>query len=297
MYSNGEFCSPFYNGRRLWRIFDLVAPSLKLSPAYRNLRVDSPYPFSVTPDNPVDRKLGSRIMRDYYNGTPYDLSSGLAAGPWGSPLRASITSESCDGRGNEASFRKGGFERSIGIHRMAYSVIIESRSDKDHLIATRVWLGQHASWGTVYLPVYAAAAKLEYQRWPIPHCISSANPFQTSRTMWWASRRVSNVCYGHWSKYHPIVEQLQHRFEDTSEQQMDRLEANFTSLLDLLAWSTQNAEDIFNKWWDLVDRLILYWGDGFGTDPAHGILGKLSGYSNEWLEAVGYFEASRRIIP
>jgi len=292
VYSDGEYCSTFYSGRRLWRIFDLAAPSMRLSPTYKNLRVDAPYPFSVTPDNPVDRTLGSRIMRDYYNGTAYDLSSGLAAGPWGSPLRAS---SACDCTGNETSFGKGGFERSIGIHRMAYSVIVESRNDKDDLIATRVWLGQHAAWGTVYLPVYAAAASLEYQSRPIPQSITNVNPFQPSRAMWWAGRRVSNVCYGHWSKYHPIVEKLQYSLENIAEQQMDKLEANFTSLLDLVAWSTQNADEIFNKWWDLVDRLILYWGDGFGTNPVQGILGELSGYSNEWLQAVGYFKASGKV--
>jgi len=289
VYSNGEYCSPFYNGRRLWRIFDLAAPSLSLSPTYKNLRLDAPYPFSVTPDNPVDRTLGSRIMRDYYNGTAYDLSTGLAAGPWGSPLRAS---SSCDCTGNETSFGKGSFERSIGIHRMSHSVIIESRSDKNDLIATRVWLGQHAAWGTVYIPVYAAAASLEYKKYPVPRCVSDANPFEPSKVMWWAGRRVSNVCYGHWSKYHPIVEELQYRLEKISEHQMDKLEANFTSLLDLVAWSTHNADDVLNKWWELVDRLIMYWGDGFGTNPVQGILGELSGYSYEWLEAVGYFRAS-----
>jgi len=127
-------------------MYYLVAPSVSLSPSYKNLRLDAPYPFSVTPDTLVDHSLASEVMRDFYKGFAYDLSVGLAAGPWGSPLR--VTS-SCDCTGNETSSGEGGFERSIGIHRTAYSVIIESWSDKPPPITTRVWIGQHAAWGTV----------------------------------------------------------------------------------------------------------------------------------------------------
>jgi len=108
--------------------------------------------------------------------------------------------------------------------------------------------------------------------------------------MYWACRRVINVCYGHWAKYYPIVKELQHILETNAEQQLDELELRNTSLDNLVKWSNLNTHSVINKWWDMVDSLIMYWGDGYGTDPTQRSLGMLSGYSNEWLEAVGYFK-------
>ncbi|RLN49454.1 hypothetical protein BBJ29_000089 [Phytophthora kernoviae] len=76
-----------YMGRRIWRVYDLVAPSLKLDSRLGHYPEYPTYPFSVQPD----RKLGvvdvTNLLRDYFQGTPYDLSKGLAAGPFGMPMR------------------------------------------------------------------------------------------------------------------------------------------------------------------------------------------------------------------
>ena len=52
------------SGRRLWRAFDLLAPSLKLSPDYGNLKTERPYPFSVKPDRAVSVEDVMAIMSD-----------------------------------------------------------------------------------------------------------------------------------------------------------------------------------------------------------------------------------------
>ena len=49
--------------RREWRVFDLLAPSLKLDPNAEN------YPFSVKPDSLVTMEDMIRVFHDYYEGT------------------------------------------------------------------------------------------------------------------------------------------------------------------------------------------------------------------------------------
>lgn len=111
-----ERLHPYYSHRRVWRIFDLAAPSLKLSP-YTDA-FSSSYPFSVkvervsrtyrpneTPKVIVDTLTDSYpdsvlpgvvhpnpraglfsvrdimwINRDHFEGTPYDTSVGISAG-------------------------------------------------------------------------------------------------------------------------------------------------------------------------------------------------------------------------
>jgi dipeptidase len=78
--------SPYANRRR-WRVFTLAAPSLADQlPADCSSFADE-YPFSV----PVDKALSpSQVLawtRDHYEGTPYDMTKGLAAGPFGDPSR------------------------------------------------------------------------------------------------------------------------------------------------------------------------------------------------------------------
>jgi dipeptidase len=45
------------------------------------------YPFSVKPDKPLTIEDIRKIKADYYQGTPYDMTKGPAAGPWGNPIR------------------------------------------------------------------------------------------------------------------------------------------------------------------------------------------------------------------
>ncbi len=57
--------------RREWRVFDMVAPSLKLDPNEEN------YPFSVKPDKPVTLEELVIIFQDYYEGTPFDMTNSM----------------------------------------------------------------------------------------------------------------------------------------------------------------------------------------------------------------------------
>jgi len=54
--------------RREWRVFNLLAPSLKLDPNAEN------HPFSVKPDTLVTLEDIISVFKDYYEGTPFDMT-------------------------------------------------------------------------------------------------------------------------------------------------------------------------------------------------------------------------------
>lgn len=76
---------PEYSTRRQWRVLSQVAPSLNLpgeTDAYAN-----DYPFSVKAERVLTPEDLMAFNRDHFEGTPYDLTQGIAAGPYGDPNR------------------------------------------------------------------------------------------------------------------------------------------------------------------------------------------------------------------
>jgi len=138
----------FYIGRRIWRIFSLLSPSegSKLDPkkGYLPLTPD-PYPSSVAaPKGSVTLRMVMDTYRDHYEGTEYDLTQGMAAGPFGTP-----------NRGATPRNLTGQWERAISMHRTSWSFILEARTGGRSI----TWFGWDAPHGTAYLPFYGAATK------------------------------------------------------------------------------------------------------------------------------------------
>jgi len=72
-----------YVSRRVWRVLSTFAPSLALSPSSSSWDL----PFSVPVEKPVTLEQIFALHRDHFEGTPYDTTKGLAAGPFGNPNR------------------------------------------------------------------------------------------------------------------------------------------------------------------------------------------------------------------
>jgi dipeptidase len=87
--SGGAFGHPNMWYRRTWQIYNLAAPSLKLEADRQE-----PYPFSIKPDKLISLEDMFRFNRDTFDGSPYDLTKGPAAGPYGNPNRYDRSRES-----------------------------------------------------------------------------------------------------------------------------------------------------------------------------------------------------------
>ncbi|RHZ37905.1 hypothetical protein DYB26_012695, partial [Aphanomyces astaci] len=97
--------------RRVWRVLSLANSTIGLNPFTDAFATD--YPFSVQPDAALTPADLMRFQRDHYEGTPFDLTQGLAAGPYGDPNRYSP--------GQVAP--GGSFERSISVYKATYSYV------------------------------------------------------------------------------------------------------------------------------------------------------------------------------
>ena len=168
---------PTYCTRRVWRVQSLVAPSLNLSSDSDVF--GSNYAFSVPVEGgvPLAPEDLMRIQRDHYEGTPFDLTQGVAAGPFGDPQRF-------DASGNENNMTapelvQGAFERAISMFRTSYSIVAQPRGSLHPLIGPRVWFCPYAPHSSSYAPFYVNQEKI-----PDPYTHGSLFKYDPTSAFW-----------------------------------------------------------------------------------------------------------------
>ena len=289
VYGNGEFHHPYYSLRRVWRAQSLIAPSLKPS-AWVKDAFTRAYPFTVKPDQKLTVENIFTIHRDNYEGTEFDLTKGLAAGPFGCPYRFEGDAEAVADKEGRLTSLKGQFERPLNIYRCVYAYVNQSRNWLPDAIGGLCWFGPDRPSTAVLMPFYAGATDL-------PKTIQSANIFKFDRkSMWTAFNFVANYAMLKYSYMIKDVQSLRDKFEAQAFGKQAELEAKalkFWEKKDRIAaralltrYSDENAYAILNDWWKLADQLYMKYNDGYLNTKA-GVAQSVF-YPAWWLKEVGY---------
>jgi len=281
VYTPGEYKHPYYSLRRKWRAYDLLAPSRGFDPRVGDAYTKE-YPFSIKPDRKVSVADLFRIQRDYYEGTEFDLTQGVAAGPFGTPNRYE------EGEGEESV--NGAWERAISLFRCSYSFVLQARGWLPDPIGGLVWWGPDAPHSTVYVPFYAGITE-------VPESYSSGSLRQFSRdSAWWAFDFVSNWADLKFSYMIQDIRAKQALLEGKAFKEQSAVEQTAARMYEtdpdsareyLTDYCVNNAEDVVAQWWDFADYLVAKYHDGYVNIPE---AGQGVGYPAWWLEAVEYDE-------
>src|SRR5262249_28386973 len=106
---------------RVWSIYRRSASSQEFSDDYfRGKKAAEDYPLFIKPDKPLSVADVMALMRDHYEGTPYDMTKGLDAGPFGSPYRLRNLPFKVD---NESYM----WERPISTQQAGFVIVTQSR--------------------------------------------------------------------------------------------------------------------------------------------------------------------------
>jgi dipeptidase len=275
-----------YCARRQWRVYDLVAPSLKLDP---NSTV-AQLPFSVKPEKTLSVQDIMQFNRDHYEGTEFDLTKGLAAGPYGNPNRYD--------RGAAAAplpiLFQGTFERPISMFRTSYSTITQSRAQLPAPIGARLMFSPASPHGSFYAPLYPASHEL-------PNEYTTGSLYQLTRdSLWWAATAVSNYMERMWCYMVEDVTAAQKDIETQELSDTQAAEEEAAALLQvdadkakayLTAYQINNSKKYVPSWWALFDHLITKYHDGYRIDDFHAETMNPTAlfYPMEWLKQVGFF--------
>jgi dipeptidase len=281
-----------YTGRRMWRVFDRLAPSLALDPTLGFVARRRTYPFSVQPDALASLGTVKALLRDHYEGTLFDLTRGAAAGAFGNPDRWA-------GGANERAVQ-GGWERAISMHRTTWTFIVESRRAGDAVpppAATRVWFGYDSPHATVLAPLYAAQAT------PPPSWTWARQCTLSRGSAFWAANFIKNWVELRYSVMMPDVRAAQASLEAQLEAAADEAEGAAAALLAAVGggaaaveasrvaleqFALSAAEDVTRRWWTLADALVAKFSNGYVCLPDGEGDRAAPGYPAAWLRAVGY---------
>ena len=296
-FSDGEYAHKYYSGRRVWGAFRLINPSLKLSPEYGDLRLDAPYPFSVKPARPVAARDLFAWHRDWYQGTPFDVTRAgdVAGGPWSTPDRY--------GGGDAEASLPGAVERTIALYRTTYTHVLQTRAWLPDRVGGVTWFGPHAAHGTCFVPVFAGCEAA-------PSALNVGNASTIDRgSAWWAHRFAHNLAQLKFKHAIEDVRAAQEKWESAGFALVDELSAGsggaaggdgetsttYASPAALTAASEAHAAAVARAWWRLGDDLMVRCADGCvspSMDDESGagdaLPGTAVGYPAWWLNASGW---------
>ena len=289
VYGDGEFHHPYYSLRRVWRAQSMIAPSLN-PPAWVEGPFTSKYPFAVKPDNRLTVENIFAIHRDNYEGTEFDLTKGLAAGPFGDPNRFEGQAEGMADKEGRLTPVKGEFERPLNIYRTVYTYVNQSRNWLPDAIGGLTWFGPDRPATAVFMPFYAGATDL-------PACMQKADILKFDKgSMWMAFNYVANYAMLKYSYMIKDIAGMRDGFEARAFGKQKELERQANDLWKkgdqkgarklLTGYSAENTSAVLREWWKLSEDLYIKYNDGYLNTKAG--IAKAVFYPAWWLKQVGY---------
>jgi len=259
IYSDGEYSHKYYSGRRMWGAYHVMGVD-GLSDEYGDLRYEHVYPVSAKPATAkVSVDTFFKVHRYYYEGTKYDMTKGLAAGPFSDPDRFVVDTS-----------KKGNWERSIGLYRTTSTHVVQLKIGAPGVL----WFGPHNAPSTVFVPLLSTGSA-------VPSALQIGSPTELSReSAYWAFRYSYNVAKILWSYAYKEITTLQQKYESEGQQLVAKLSNSKTPEVD--AAVAQHVNNVVAAFWKVTDVIMQDYSNGWLKN------GDSVGYPDDWLKAVDY---------
>jgi len=245
--------------RREWRVFDLLAPSLKLDPWSEN------YPFSVKPDQPVTMEMLVSVFKDYYEDTPFDMVKDLTvADEDGKMVISPLANPHMPYDMNKLFRINGGWgwrgERTIARWYTMYATIIQCRDWLPDEIGGVVWLAQDNVATSIYVPVYCSVTDM-----PTSYKTPGRPNGYTTESAWWAFNRLGTLTAQRWGDMRHDVDNVWNPWQKELFEAQKSIEEEALKLYNvkkpektiefLTRYSLEWGDKVVEKAWDLGDLL------------------------------------------
>jgi dipeptidase len=268
-----------YSARRVWSIFRRAAPSSNLSPDFSSsVKNAKPYPLWIKPDNKLSVRDVMALHRDHYEGTVFDMTKDLSAGPFGAPDRWRPITWEVDGKAYS-------WERPISTQQVGFIFVSQSRSSVPDSIGGVFWYGMDNPFTNFFVPLYTTITEL-----PEAYTRGSIRSFSRD-SAWWTFNFVANYANLRSSDMILDIQKVQKEIENLEFGLQPAIEQSAMNLLSsnpqmipvfLTRYCVSNAQMNLDRWWKLAEFLITKYNDGYVQDEKGNP--REIGYPEKWLK-------------
>jgi dipeptidase len=287
-FSGARFCEA-----RVWSGFNMVNSQMGQYTDYamgENLK--NRMPLWIKPDKKLGPDDVMGMMRNYYQGTPMDMTKDVGAGPFGSTVRWRPMTWEIDG----VTYLH---ERAISTQQTGFSFVAQSRSWLPDPVGGIFWFGVDDTYYTVYSPMYCGITKV-----PETFAVGNGDMMTFSDdAAFWVFNQVTNFAY---TRTRLLIDDLQKKqselengfFAETVNVDKKAAELYKKSPDDavkyLTEYSVKSGNNTVSQWKELYHFLFAKYMDGNVKErqplPKNYkyVVPKVSqpGYSEEWNRVI-----------
>lgn len=223
VYAPVDFGAARFCEARVWSMFRKVNSEMEMFEDYAmGHNLENRMPLYIKPERKLSVQDLMDFKRDYLQGTEYDMSQDLGAGPWGAPYRWRPLTWKVDGK---TYFH----ERTTATQQTAFSFITQSRSNLPDPVGGIIWFGVDDANTTVYVPMYAGIRHA-----PETYAEGNGSILEYSdNSAFWTFNKVSNFAYLRYSLMLPDIRKVQSELE--------------TRFMDFVPAVDKAATELYNK--------------------------------------------------
>ncbi|MCD8287492.1 MAG: C69 family dipeptidase [Porphyromonadaceae bacterium] len=246
---------------RVWSFYNHFDSTMTAYLPYLYGQSSNPIPLYIKPDHKLSLQEMKEAMRDHFEGTPFDMTQDVGAGPFKVPYRFRPLTFEVDG---ETYVN----ERAIATQQTGFSVVAQQRSWLPDAIGGVLWFGVDDANTSVYVPLYTGALSEA----PLSFREGNGNLYKVSWTSaFWVFNWVANMAYARYNLMIEDIRPVQRQLEKAFSKQQPKLERRALDLiteepqkaLEILdRYSRESADSTTSRWRELGEFLLVKYLDG-----------------------------------
>lgn len=244
---------------RVWSYFRRFNDGADSYFAWIDAKSDEPMPLYIIPDRKVSPEGMQHAMRDLFQGTPYDMTQDIGAGPFHVPYRWRPMDYEVDGHTYV-------MERAIATQQTGWSFVSQSRDWLPDPVGGVFWFGTDDTNTTVYMPLYCGMTEV-----PAELKQGDVNTLDLNSNFW-VNNIVANQAYNRYDRMIPDIRKVQSSLENGFFKELpgnDTLLAGAVEAGDMEAYrntanrlGAQAAKKSTDSYRDLAGYLFVKFMDG-----------------------------------